>query len=70
MEGLTISCIIGMYLNFLVQRFCLLTVNRKGGHLPVEVHKFAQLQGVYVAGKIRSQVESVFTGLIGDPHFT
>ena len=50
-----------MYLNFLVKQFCLLTVpvNGKGRNL-IGVHKFAQFQRVYVAGKTRSQVESVF----------
>ena len=55
-----------MYLYFSVRQFCLLTVNGKGGDLTA-VHKFAQLQAVYVAGKTRSLVESVFTG---HPHFT
>ena len=36
-----------MYLNFSVKQFCLLTVNGKGRDL-IGVHKFAQLQGVYV----------------------
>ena len=58
------SCIIGRYLNSSVKHFYLLTVNEKGRDL-IGVHKFAQLQGVYVAGKSRSQVESVFTGQIG-----
>ena len=69
MEGHTISCITGMYLNVSVRQFCLQTVNGKSRDL-IGVQKFAQLQGIYVPGKTRSQVESVFTGLIGDPHFT
>lgn len=48
-------------MNFSVKQFCLLKVNEKGRDL-IGVHKFAQFQDVYVAGKTRSQVESVFTG--------
>ena len=55
-----------MHWNFSVKQFCLLTVNRNGRDL-IGVHKFAQLQGLYVAYKTRSHVESVFTGQIGDP---
>ena len=36
----------------------------------IGVHKFAQLQGIYVAGKTQFQFEFVFTGEIGDIHFT
>ena len=42
MEGLTISCIIGMYLNLLSER--------EGRDL-IGVHKLAQLQSIYVAVK-------------------
>ena len=55
LEGLTISCIIGLYLNFSVKQFCLLTVNGKGRDL-IGVHKFAQLQGVYVYAPRKNRV--------------
>lgn len=48
-------------MNFSVKKNCLLTVNEKGRDL-IGVHKLAQFQGVFVAGKTRSQVDSVLTG--------